>query len=178
MFHKHMMSKMFAAAILCSNEGVLAQTIFKQIDAAGHTTFTDRPAAGRVVPYVTFSSEERGSVSPRRIAKNGTRPDLAQALFSNSAMTSMYAATVDCNEANRRLRQARQSSQEGMESRPGERGDAGATAMNKRYERRQQRLERAVVAAELRSRDTALIRSAMLELERAVKIGSLKLAQP
>jgi hypothetical protein len=172
-----MMSKMFAATILCSSDGVLAQTIFRQTDAAGHTTFTDRPPAGMVVPHATFRGEERGSVPPPRIAK-GTRPDLAKALFSNSAMTSMYAATVDYNEAARRLRQARQSSQEGMESRPGEQGDAGATAMNKRYERRQQRLERAVVAAELRSRDTALIRTAMLELERAVKIGSLKLAQP
>ena len=55
MSRKHVMSTMCAAAIVCSGEEALAQTIFKQIDAAGRTTFTDRPAAtAMVVPYATF----------------------------------------------------------------------------------------------------------------------------
>ena len=50
-FRKRIMSSTCAAAILCAGEGVLAQTIFKRIDAAGHTGLTDRAAdAGIVVP--------------------------------------------------------------------------------------------------------------------------------
>lgn len=169
MLRRHITAKICAAAILCSGGGVLAQTIYKQIDATGRTIFSDRPTAdGIVVPYVTFSSQQRGSLSPPRIA-TGTRSDVAKALFTNSAMTSIYAATVDCNEATRRLRQSRQSRLEGMETRPGERADsAGASAMNKRYQRRQQKLEREVVAAELRSRETALIRSTLLKRDATI----------
>ena len=173
-----------AAAFLCAAAGVSAQTIYKQIDANGRTIFTDRPAAtGIVVPYATF---QRGLVSPPRIA-SGTRSDLSEALFSNSAMTSMYAATIDFNEATRRLWQARQSRQEGMEPRPGERADsADASAMNQRYQRRQQKLEREVVAAERRSHQTSLVRSALLRsallrsalLRSEGKIDPLAQAQP
>jgi uncharacterized protein YdiU (UPF0061 family) len=159
---KHTMSIMCAAAILCCGEGALAQTIYKQMDATGHTTFTDRPAADSMLaPYATTSSQERSSVSPPRIAR-GTRSDLTEALFSNPAMTPMHAATVDYNEATRRLTQARQSRQEGIAPRPGERADnAGASAMNTRYQRRQQRLQRDVVAAELRSQQTSLVRNTL-----------------
>src|ERR1700687_2500578 len=80
MFRKRMMSKMCAAAILCSDRAALAQAIYKQVDAAGHTFFTDRPAASVIsVPYARFLTEERDSVPPRRSA-NGTRPDVAKAL--------------------------------------------------------------------------------------------------
>jgi hypothetical protein len=78
-------------------------------------------------------------------------------------MRSTYAATVDFNEAGRRLRQARQSLQQGIEPRPGERIDsAGTSAMDRRYQRRQQRLERDVMAAERRSRETSLALSALM----------------
>jgi hypothetical protein len=177
MFRKRMMTKICAAAILCSGGGVLAQTIYKQIDASGRTIFTDQPAAdGMVVRYETFPREERGLVSPPRIA-TGTRSDVAKALFSNSPMSSTYAATIDFNEAGRRLRQARQSLQEGIEPRPGEGTDnAGTSAMDRRYQRRQQRLEREVVAAERRSHETSLVRSALLR--RDGKTDPVKLAQP
>jgi hypothetical protein len=152
MSRKHMMSTMCAEAIVCSSEEALAQTIFKQIDAAGRTTFTDRPAANAMlVPCVTFSGPERGSVPPPRSVIRA-RSDLEQALFSHSPMVSMHAATIDFNEATRRLTQARQGRQDGVEPRPGERTDsAGTSAMDKRDQRRQQRLERDVVAAERRS---------------------------
>ena len=181
MSRKHVMSTMCAAAIVCSGEEALAQTIFKQIDAAGRTTFTDRPAAtAMVVPYATFSGPERGSVPPPRIVIRA-RSDLEQALFSNSPMASMHAATIDFNEATRRLTQARQSRQDGMEPRPGERTDsAGTSAMDKRYQRRQQRLQRDVVAAERRSHETLLVRSALLRigLRSDGKTDPIKLAQP
>jgi hypothetical protein len=157
---KHIMSKMCAAAIaiLCCGEVGLAQTIYKQMDATGRTTYTDRPIAGSIA--ATSPNHEDGSVSPR--IASGTRSDVSKALFSSSAMTSMYAATVDFNEATRRSRQARQSRQEGMQPQLGERIDsAGASAMRARYQRRQQRLEREVVAAELRLHETSLVRSAL-----------------
>jgi len=177
MFRKHMMSKMCAAAILCSGGTVLAQTIYKQIDANGRTIFTDRPTATDMfVLYETFPSQERGSVLPPRIA-DGTRSDVANALFSNSPMTSMYAASIDFKEATRRLRQARQSRQEDVQPWLGERTDsAGTSAMSKRYQRRQQRLEREVVAAERRLHHTSLVLSALLRVD--AKTDRLKLAQP
>jgi Domain of unknown function (DUF4124) len=181
MSRKHMMSTMCAAAIVCSGEEVLAQTIYKQTDAAGRTTFTDRPAANvMVVPYATFSRPERGSLPPPRIVIRA-RSDLEQALFSHSPMASMHAATIDFNEATRRLTQARQSRQDGMEPRPGERTDSpGTSAMDRRYQRRQQKLERDVVAAERRSQETSLVRSALLRiaLRSDGKTDPIKLAQP
>jgi hypothetical protein len=176
-FRKHMVSKICAAAILCSGEEVLAQTIYKQIDATGRTIFTDRPdTAGTVVPYERFPNQERGSVSSPRIV-TGTRSDVARALYTKSAMSSTYAANVDFNEATRRLTQARQSREDGIEPRPGERTDStGTTAMDKRYQRRQQRLEREVVAAERRSHETSSVWNAFLR--RDGKTDALKLAQP
>jgi hypothetical protein len=172
-----MMAKICAAAILCSGEGVLAQTIYKQMDAAGRTVFTDRPnTAGIVVLYETFPTQERGPVSSPRIV-TGTRSDVAKALCTKSAMSSTYAATVDFNEATRRLTQARQSREDGIEPRPGEWTDGmGTTAMDKRYQRRQQRLEREVVAAERRSHETSLVRNAFLR--RDGKTDPVKLALP
>jgi hypothetical protein len=105
------------------------------------------------------------------------RSDVEQALFRHTPMRSMHAAIVDFNEATRRLTQARQSRRDGIEAQPGERADVGGTsAMDKRYQRRQQRLERAVVVAELRSHQTALIRSALVELD--AKSAPLRSAQP
>ena len=177
MSRKYMMSNICIAAILCSGDSVLAQTIFKQVDAAGHTTFTDRPPAeGIAVPYLSLPGPERDWVPPLRIAIQA-RSDVEQALFRHSPMTSMHAATIDFNEATRRLTQARQSRRDGIEAQPGERADvAGTSAMHKRYQRRQRRLERAVVVAELRSHRTALIRSALLELD--AKIDPPRLAPP
>ena len=174
---KHLIAKICAAAILYSGGGVLAQTIYKQIDASGRTIFTDQPESdGIVVPYTTFSNQEWGLLPLPPVA-SGTRSDVAKALFRNSAMSSTFAATVDFNEAGRRLRQARQSRQEGIEPRPGERTDsAGTSAMDKRYRRRQQGLEREVLAAERRLRDTSLVRSALLR--RDGKTDPVKVAQP
>jgi hypothetical protein len=163
MIRKHMTLTMCAAAIgiLCCGGGALAQTIYKHMDATGHTTYTDGPAAdGIVVPYATSPSQERGAAPPRIVSS--TRSDLAQALFSSAAMSSMHAATIDFNEATRRLTQARESRQQGIESQLREAADSAITSpMNIRYQRHQQRLEREVVAAELRLHETSLVRSAL-----------------
>ena len=181
LFRKHMMAKICAAAILCSGGEVLAQTIYKQVDAAGRTLYTDREVAdGIVMANATFSRQQPGSLSPPRIA-TGTRPDVAQALSSSSAMSSMYAATVDFNEASRRLWQARQSRLEGVERRPGEWADSAGSAMDKRYQRRQQRLERAVETAERRLHQTSVVRSAWFRSALARsddRTDPLRLAQP
>ena len=177
MSRKHMIARICSAAIFCGGEEALAQTIYKQIDANGHTIFTDQAATdGIVVPYATSSGRQRDSISPPPIV-TGTRPDVADALFRNGAMSSVYAATVDFNEAGRRLRQARQSQQEGMEARPGEATDRpGTTALDRRYQRRQRRLEGEVAAAERRSYVTSVVWNAFLR--RDGKTDPLKLAQP
>ena len=176
MFRMRMMSEICAVAILCGGQGVSAQTIYKLTDAIGHTIFTDRSPAGvLVVPNVTSSSQDRDRVPlPRNVT--GTRLDVANALSSNSAMTSTYAATIDFNEATRRLQQARQNRQKGMARLPGEgTPDAGTTSMSKRYQRRQQKLQSEVVAAELRSRETWLVRNALSSSDG--KIEPLKVAK-
>jgi hypothetical protein len=177
MFRKHVMANICAAAILTSGGGVFAQTIYKQIDATGRTIFSDHPAAeGTVGPNGMFHSEEHSSLAPPRVA-TGTRPDVAKALLRNLPMRSTYAATVDLNEAGRRLRLARQRRQEGIEARPGGRNDsAGTSAMDRRYHRRQQRLEREVIAAERRSHETAVVWNGFVR--RDGKTDQVRLAQP
>ncbi len=171
-----------AAAVLSSGGGVLAQTIYKQVDAAGRTLYTDRAGAeGIVVAHVTSSAQQPGSLSPSRTA-TGTRSDVAEALSSSSVMSSMYAATVDFNEASRRLRQAQQSRLEGVKHRPGEWTDSADSAMDKRYQRRQQRLARAVETAERRLHQTSVVRSAWLRSALLAgsddRIDPLRLPQP
>jgi hypothetical protein len=158
----HMMLGMWAAAVLFIGGEVPAQTIYRQTDAAGRTTFTDRPAAGAiVVPYEAFPRQERSPASLPRIA-TGLWRDVAKALSNNASMRSIYAARIDFKEATRRLQQARENRHDGWELRPGERTDgAGTTAMDQRYQRRQQRLERAVVAAERRTLETSLVVDAL-----------------
>ena len=124
-----MMSKMCMAAILCSGDSVFAQTIFKQVDATGRTTFSDRPSAEGGVPYLSYPGPERDSVPPLAIQ---ARSDVQQALFTHTSMRSMHAATIDFNEARRRLAQARQSRRDGIEAQPGERADVGGSLSSAR----------------------------------------------
>jgi hypothetical protein len=180
-FRRQVIAKVCAAGLLCGSGGALAQTIYKHVDATGGTTFTDRPAAMIGVPRETLPGEERDLGSSLLIPSSARR-DVAHALASNSVMSSMYAATIDFNEATRRLRQARDSRQEGMEPRAGDWADsAGASTMNRRYARRQQKLEREVMAAERRSHETSVVRSALLRHALSgsdAKTDPSKLAQP
>lgn len=170
-----------ATALLGAAASASAQTIYRQVDDAGRSTFTDRPPSGSaIVAYAISLPDARLGSASRPLVGIGARPDVARALRSHSAMTSMYAATVDLNEATRRLRQARQSLQEEMEPRPGEWADS-AYQLNARYQRRQQKLKREVVAAERRSHETSLVQSTLLRIALSrsdARIEPLDLAPP
>ncbi len=113
--------------------GALAQTVHKQIDAAGHITYSDRPDTTPAPPTIPAL-------------------DVANALASNSAISSRRAATIDANEAMRRLGQAELERKEGSERLPGEQvHGADASGANHRYRQRQEELRRAVEQAQRRS---------------------------
>ena len=125
-----------AAALLCAATGVPAQTIYKQVNAAGHTTYTDRP--DRTLPP-----------PPQTAAVPAL--DVTTALASNSPMSSRGAALIDANEAARRLRQAQLERELGAERLPGEEAHgADASVANQRYRQRQDELRRKVELAQRR----------------------------
>ena len=114
-----------AAALLCAAAGVSAQTVHKQVDAAGRITYSDQ------------------SDTPRK-----ARP-------TYSAMSARHAATVDANEAARRLAQARLQRAQGAQPLPRElaRG-ADANVVNHSYWQRQEKLRTVVEQAQLRYNET------------------------
>jgi len=81
--------------------------------------------------------------------------DVANALASNSAISSRQAAVTDANEAARRLRQAQLEREQGAERLPGEQAHAtDASGVNPPYWRRQEELRRGVELAQRRSSET------------------------
>ena len=114
-----------AAALSCATAGVSAQTVHKQVDAAGRITYSNQ------------------SDTPRK-----ARP-------TYSVMSARHAATVDANEAARRLAQARLKREQGAQPLPGElaRG-ADADVVNHRYWQRQEKLRTVVEQAQLRYNET------------------------
>ena len=121
--------------------GASAQTVYKQVDAAGHTTYTDQPDT---------------TASPR----TATDPALgvASALAGNTAISSRHAAMIDANEAARRLEQAQLQREHGTQRLAGEQAhgiDAGLA--NHRYRRRQDELQRVVEQAQRRSSETGRV---------------------
>ena len=117
-----------AAALLSAAAGVSAQTVHKQVDPAGRITYSDQSDA---------------APSPRK-----ARP-------AYSVMSARHAATVDANEAARRLAQARLKREQGAQPLPGElaRG-ADADVVNHRYWQRQEKLRTVVEQAQLRYNET------------------------
>ena len=146
---RHNVWRICAAAFLCAATSASAQTVHKQIDMDGHITFTDQ-----------------AETTPLARKTKGPGLDVASALARNAPMTSMHAATVDYNEATRRLVRARQSRNEGRAFRLEEGADsAGIKTMNGRIQRGQQRLDSEVVAAQRRSNQTSLVRSDLLRID-------------
>lgn len=128
-----------AAAFLCAAAGVSAQTVYKQVDAAGNVTFTDRPGT---------------TLSPQTAAALAS--DVTNASAGISAISSRRAAIIDANEAARRLGQAQLKRKQGMAPLPGEQVQAsGASAVNHRYWRRQEQLRGLVEQAQRRSSETS-----------------------
>ena len=127
-----------AAAFVCAAAGVSAQTVHKQVDAAGRITYTDRPDATPSPQTATVSASS-----------------VADALASNTPISSRGAALIDANEATRRLRQAQLEREQGTERLPAEQAHGSdASAMNDRYRRRQEELLRVVEQAQRRSSET------------------------
>lgn len=126
---------LFAAVLLCFAAGASAQAIYRQVDSAGHITYSDRPGPVPLPPTASVSAL-----------------DVAIALAGNSAMSSRSAYKIDASEAARRLKQARQEFERGAESLPGEQAQGpDASPANHRYLRRQEALQRDVEQAQRRS---------------------------
>ena len=127
-----------AAALLCAAAGVSAQTVDKQVDAAGHVTFADRADATPSEPTAPAPAAEAANapvryrtISPRR------------------------AAIIEANEAARRLAQARLARERSAAPLRHElaRG-TDARAVNHRYWQRQEKLRQVVEQAQLRYNET------------------------
>src|SRR5687768_17436756 len=112
-----------ALALLCVAMGAPAQTIYKQVDASGRVTFTDRPDASLPAQSMASPMSMTSPVleSPKPVARA-------------SLLTPWHSASIDAREAARRLAQAELMRREGADPLPGEqtRGDAGL-APNARY---------------------------------------------
>ncbi len=126
--------------LLCAASGVSAQAIYRQADAEGHITYTDRP-------------------DPAPSPQTATDPvlDVMNALASHSAISSLRIAMIDANEAARRLEQAELERKRGAEPLPGEqaRGTDASVVNQQRYQRRQEELRRVVEQAQRRASETS-----------------------
>lgn len=127
-----------AGMLVCAASGVSAQEIYRQIGVDGHITYTDQP----------------GTTPPPQ-AVTGPPLDVASALASNFALSSRHAATVDANEAARRLRQAQQELVLDAKRLPRLQA-RGSTAgeVSDRYDRRQEELQHQVERAQRRFIET------------------------
>jgi len=126
----------WAAAFLCAATGVPAQTLHRQTDSEGRTTFGDRADA---TPSPRAETVEAPEATPVR----------------KSAISPRRSAMIEANEAQRVLKQARLARERGAEPLPAERvRSAGAGAVNHRYWRRQEKLRRDVEQALRRSNET------------------------
>lgn len=131
-------SAICAAALLCAASPASAQALYKEVDADGRATFSDRLDA--------LPSSRTGNVPTS---------DVASALARNTAMSSRRAAMINAREAQRRLTQALLQRAQGAEPLPGEQAHGSTPgAVNHRYWRRQERLMHAVEQAQRRLNET------------------------
>ena len=120
-----------AVALLCAAAGVSAQAIHKAIDAEGRVTYSDQP-----------------DMTPTWHLATVPALDVANALARNAVISSRFAATVDADEAARRLGQALLDRKLGTERLSGEQAHgADASAANQRYRLRQEGLQHEVERA-------------------------------
>ena len=136
------------AAILGCSAGASAQAIYRQVDAAGHIVFSDRPdPALRVVTRFLPPSGRSFGVPRLRFsaidADQDTRSNVDNALSMGSAISSPQSIGVDFNEAARRLQQARLNRKQGARVNLGEQvPGASPGALNEHYWLRQEMLQR------------------------------------
>jgi hypothetical protein len=171
-----MIAALCAAGLLSASPDNWAQTVYRQVDATGHITFTDRREVAPADSFFSSPNEPQDAKS-RSASRSGARHDVATALALNSAMTSGFAADVDFKEATRRLRQARQERRDGKKALYGEqveRNDSNGQYL--RYRKRQQGLEREVVLATQRVEETLRARGVYGTWENSSE--ALNLVQP
>ena len=130
-----------ALALLCAATGTQAQTIYKQVDAAGKVTFTDRPDSSLPAQSMTGPLLE------------APKPPVGVVLI-----TSRRSAAINANEAGRRLAQAQLMRREGEGLLPGDlTHGSGEKVPNQRYWRRQEKLRVLVEQAQQRTNETRLL---------------------
>lgn len=126
----------FAPAFFFAAAGTPAQPVYKEVDAAGHVTYTNRP---------------RPTPPPSATPALTPMQDVVTSLADNSALSSRLSATVDANEAARRLRQVQKEREQGANPWSGERrGQAGSALSDERYQRRREKLRHMVEQAQRR----------------------------
>ena len=123
-----------------------AQTIYKQVDAAGRVTFTDRPDPG--LPAQAMAGP---------VVMTSAVPESPKPAVRSGLLTPQRSASINASEAARRLAQAQLMRSLGADPLPGEqtRGDA-ALAPYQRYSQRQDKLRVLVEKAQQRSDETRL----------------------
>jgi hypothetical protein len=128
--------KICLAVFLCAATEVFAQPVYKHVDAAGRTIYAN----------------QSDTLAPPLRTATISALDVSNALASNTAISSRIAATIDGNEATRRLEKAQLERTQGTEPLPGEQDrSAGTGVVKHRYWQRQEKLRRAVEQAQLRS---------------------------
>jgi hypothetical protein len=144
--HPRKIASSLLLALLCAAMGASAQTIYKQVDSAGRTTFTDRPDP---------SLPAQSMAGPGSIAS--AAPEAPKLAAPGTLLTSRRSAFIDANEAARRLAQAELMRSEGANPLPGEQSHGAAGLVpNQRYVQRQEKLRLMVERARQRVNETRL----------------------
>jgi len=141
---RNIASSACALALLCVAMDAPAQTIYKQVDAAGRVTFTDRPDPS--LPAQSMAAPVPNAVPepPTPAARTGL-------------LTARRLASIDANEAARRLTQAQLKRSEGADLLPGDWTHGSTESVtNQRYSQRQDKLRVLVEKAQQRSDETRL----------------------
>ena len=126
-------------AFLLAAAGALAQSVYQEVDAEGHVTYTDRP---RSIPT------QSAAPTPGR--------NVGDALARKLPLSSRHAINVDAQEATRRLRQAQKAQEQGVQRQPDEKIVKIDTRItDTRYQRRQDNLRQAVEQAQQRVNKTS-----------------------
>ena len=116
---KTLLTACMTAFLFCAT-GAAAQIIFKQTDETGRTIFTDRPdpAARDVATYALYTGSSAQPDDPvSRLAAATDKPtDVERALQRMAPISSARAATIDSNEAARRMRQEQRTHTKGAET--------------------------------------------------------------
>jgi hypothetical protein len=121
---KTLVTACMAAFLFCAAgaAGAATQVIFKQTDATGRTIFTDHAdAAARTVAMYAAAEYKGPSAQPddpvlRPAAETDKPTDVERALQRMAPISSARAATIDSNEAARRMRQEQRTHTKGAET--------------------------------------------------------------